>query len=977
MMKFMCAALGAIVSLLFAGHGIAQGDRQGEVKQYAVSGLGDVIAEQRSRSAYAWEGQFEVDGVKGDLFDIPTRNGAVVILRLDDGRIIHRLPGLNGGESVLVSHPGDVAPCRVPAPGPDRRDQPPGQSRMGACDDGSIIDLLVKWTPTAAAETGGYVQIRSLAEACISFTNHVYAQSGISTRLRAVGYGVTEDYSGDATDQDLIYKITDPGDGVLDKLHAERDALGADLVAVLQGDSNFYGGLAWIFQGPSRDDLGFSLTVWDRAIAGLTFSHEIGHNQGCCHAVGDGGGCDDGGYFTYSNGHRPVIGGYNYATVMAYYASQTIFRAPRFSNPGIVFENVPTGVSGDSENARTINETALDVANFRCAVVPDDGSVAHLMSGSLDLPGQEGGTIEVLFTDVAPAEANGVVTISFNGMHSGFRAYDVQFGSLNLGTISSSQNSACRTLSDSRQLVSGIFNDQLGSDRSLVIRISLDPISLAVPCEDLGIMVTYVAEGECTPGSPDSDDDGTPDCNDGCPDDPDKVDVGLCGCGISDVDSDLDGTPDCSDGCPNDVGKTDPGICGCGESDEDLDENGVPDCIDDGDVQTIVVDDDLQQAPNADYTTIQGAVDAALDGATILVQPGRYTSSADNVVFIQGKGVQLIGVGGYAETIIDCEDARGGIRCELTTASDLIIQGITVQSHSTCFSAGGSPPSCSAGVLVVAYPNSNVLVDSCVVRDGSGFALRVEGRFNLPHSGGDIVVRDSMVLGNTGPSGSSADWLMTSSYCSPRFESCAVIGNTAGQMLLSYYSGPNFTDCSFVANDLIPVTGPYSGAIFYHDMGSPGNVMRVEGCRFVECSGACVVQGGDGDGVQFTDSFACDSSGAPTLCGTYNQVDIVLTDDCPELDCNENGVTDAIEIFEGALADVDGDGIPDCCQSGSSCSCIGDLNDDGVVNGVDLASLLSAWGNPDAFPAADIDGDGEVNGVDLAYVLTAWGSCEG
>ena len=38
-----------------------QGDRQGEVKQYAVSGLGDVIAEQRSRSAYAWEGHFDME----------------------------------------------------------------------------------------------------------------------------------------------------------------------------------------------------------------------------------------------------------------------------------------------------------------------------------------------------------------------------------------------------------------------------------------------------------------------------------------------------------------------------------------------------------------------------------------------------------------------------------------------------------------------------------------------------------------------------------------------------------------------------------------------------------------------------------------------------------------------------------------------------------------------------------------------------
>ena len=53
------------------------------------------------------------------------------------------------------------------------------------------------------------------------------------------------------------------------------------------------------------------------------------------------------------------------------------------------------------------------------------------------------------------------------------------------------------------------------------------------------------------------------DC-DSCPDDPDKSEPGVCGCGIPDTDSDLDGTLDCEDGCPDDPDKTEPGHCGCG-----------------------------------------------------------------------------------------------------------------------------------------------------------------------------------------------------------------------------------------------------------------------------------------------------------------------------------------------------------------------------------------------------------------------------
>ena len=88
--------------------------------------------------------------------------------------------------------------------------------------------------------------------------------------------------------------------------------------------------------------------------------------------------------------------------------------------------------------------------------------------------------------------------------------------------------------------------------------------------------------GVCGCGAPDTDADadGTPDCIDTCPEDPGKTTPGLCGCGTSDVDTDGDGVPDCLDGCPLDKDKTSPGICGCGNPDTDRDHDGTPDCLD-------------------------------------------------------------------------------------------------------------------------------------------------------------------------------------------------------------------------------------------------------------------------------------------------------------------------------------------------------------------------------------------------------------
>ena len=71
-----------------------------------------------------------------------------------------------------------------------------------------------------------------------------------------------------------------------------------------------------------------------------------------------------------------------------------------------------------------------------------------------------------------------------------------------------------------------------------------------------------------------------PDCVDDCPDDPEKLDPGQCGCGVPDTDSDSDGTADCLDDCPDDPTKLDPGQCGCGAVDTDADSDGTADCVD-------------------------------------------------------------------------------------------------------------------------------------------------------------------------------------------------------------------------------------------------------------------------------------------------------------------------------------------------------------------------------------------------------------
>ena len=84
----------------------------------------------------------------------------------------------------------------------------------------------------------------------------------------------------------------------------------------------------------------------------------------------------------------------------------------------------------------------------------------------------------------------------------------------------------------------------------------------------------------CGLGDEDSDGDETRDCEDECPDDPRKIAPGRCGCAVDDDDSDGDGTPNCVDECPADGDKIERGQCGCGRPEGDADGDGTPDCDD-------------------------------------------------------------------------------------------------------------------------------------------------------------------------------------------------------------------------------------------------------------------------------------------------------------------------------------------------------------------------------------------------------------
>ena len=243
-------------------------------------------------------------------------------------------------------------------------------SAAAGCDDGSRVDVLVAYTDAAVAQAGGETQLGDAILFAVADSNAIYAASGIGLTMRLAGTMRVSGYLENASMTNDIYALQDPADGLLDQVLVERDRIGADLVSLLRADGGGACGVGFLVGGSIADAAyGVSVTALG-CVTNKTFTHELGHNMGCCHAPGDGGGCTTGGVFLYSTGHRFTgVGGAQYRTVMAY-APGT--RIGRFSSPLVLFDGTPTGIADERDNARSINETRFNVTNFRCTPCPGD-----------------------------------------------------------------------------------------------------------------------------------------------------------------------------------------------------------------------------------------------------------------------------------------------------------------------------------------------------------------------------------------------------------------------------------------------------------------------------------------------------------------------------------------------------------------------------------------------------------------------------
>jgi len=228
-----------------------------------------------------------------------------------------------------------------------------------------------------------------------------------------------------------------------------------------------------------------------------------------------------------------------------------------------------------------------------------------------------------------------------------------------------------------------------------------------------------------------------------------------------------------------------------------------------------------------DFTTIQAAIDAAVDGDIVLIAPGTYTGAGNRDIDFRAKAVTVRSIDPndadiVAATIVDCHgtpsEPHRGFFFHSNERAASVLAGLTITNGYGPQSHSGTKDVTSAGGAICCVDGSSPTIANCVLKYNAALA---GGGIYLSHS--TPLIRDCVCTANTANEGGA---LYGRPAGNVHIANCAFDGNAArgdGGALYVLYGDLTLDDCTFVAN-----SAENRGGGIYVFLGT----LVLEGCAF-------------------------------------------------------------------------------------------------------------------------------------------------
>ncbi len=222
-----------------------------------------------------------------------------------------------------------------------------------------------------------------------------------------------------------------------------------------------------------------------------------------------------------------------------------------------------------------------------------------------------------------------------------------------------------------------------------------------------------------------------------------------------------------------------------------------------------------------DQLTIQGGIDTAVAGDTVLVADGTYTGDGNRNIDFNGKAITVMSENGAESCVIDCEGSTGNYHRGIIFQNDeneySTIQGFTIKNgYNEYYGAGiycyyASPTIRNCTITEnsadygggVACDHASPTISDCIFSDNTaeifdGWVSLGGGVFCTSSS--SPVITNCTITGNMAGRGAGICLLASSSA---KIANCTITGNTGfqgGGGVYCHYSSPTISNCVIADN---------------------------------------------------------------------------------------------------------------------------------------------------------------------------------